>query len=190
MPRRLAILAALVVIASVGTGCADGGGTAARVGDSIEISDDELMDEVAEWASSPALLEQVGVPSSEGAAPGSYSANLVDVVLTNRIRFDLHREQFEALGLALDPANETALQEQLAAVLDEVSEPFGEQLIGDLVRVNAVATAMGEEYSAWFADVTGGDVEVSSRYGTWDREAGSVVPPQGPRSAPSPVLAV
>jgi hypothetical protein len=188
VPRRLVTASALLLVALVGAGCSDGGAPAARVSDSIVITNDELMDEVAEWASSPALLQQVGLESAEGAAPGSYASNLVDVVLTNRIRFDLHREQFDALGLSADEEQAADLEEQLAPVLDEVSGAFGERLVGDLVRVNAVATAMGQEYAAWFDEATGDDVEVSSRYGTWDRAAGTVVPPTGPRPAPSQVL--
>jgi hypothetical protein len=188
VPRRLATLVALVLVASLGAGCAEGGVPAASVGDSIEITNEELMDEVAHWAASPALLEQVGVPTAEGAAPGSYSSSLVDVVLTNRIRFDVHREQFEALGLAVDPEATDTLQEQLAGVLDEVSPAFGEQLVGDLVRVSGVSEAMGQEYTPWFAEITGSDVEVSSRYGTWDRQAATVVPPEGPRPAPTQLL--
>jgi hypothetical protein len=189
VPRRLAALAALLLAVSVGAGCADGAAPAARVGDTIVITDQELLDEVAEWASSPTLLEQVGV-EAEGAAPGSYPANLVDAVLTNRILFDLHREQFDALGLAVDPQEEATVEDQLATVLEEVSEPFGTRIVGDLVRVNAVSAAMAESYSEWFADATSADVEVSSRYGRWDSAAGTVVPPEGPRSAPGPVLSV
>jgi hypothetical protein len=185
--RRLLPLAAALLAVSLASGCAEDAPPAARIGDSMEITNEQLMDEVAEWASSPALLGQVGVPSAEGAAPGSYSTALVDVVLTNRIRFDLHRQQFEALGLTMGDVDPT-LQEQLAPVLGEVSPAFAERLLDDLSRVDAVSQAMGEEYEAWFAEVTGGDVEVSSRYGTWDRQAGTVVPPQGPRAAPGSFL--
>ena len=29
------------------------------------------------------------------------------------------------------------------------------------------------------------DVEVNPRYGSWDRQSGTVVPPEGPRAAPT-----
>ena len=183
MLRRPASLAALVLVAALVAGCADDAPPAARVGDSVEISNQDLLDEVAQWAESPALLEQVGIPSAEGAAPGSYATPLVDVVLTNRIRFDLHREQFDALGLTEGDPDPT-LQQQLATVLAEVSPEFGDRLTSDLMRVQAVSEEMGEEYEDWFTEVTAGGVEVSSRYGTWDREAAAVVGPQGPRPAP------
>jgi hypothetical protein len=183
VPRRLASLAALVLVVGLAAGCADDAPPAARVGDSLEISNEDLLDEVAEWAQSPQLLQQVGIADAEGAAPGSYATPLVDVVLTNRIRFDLHREQFDALGLSEGEVDPT-LQQQLATVLDEVSPAFGDRLVADLMRVQAVSEAMGDEYEDWFAEVTGGDVEISSRYGTWDRSAAAVVGPQGPRPAP------
>lgn len=188
VPHRLVVLVALLLVAALGAGCSAGAAPAARAGDDVVITNEELMDEVADWASSPALLQQVGVASPDGAAPGSYATSLVDVVLTNRIRFDLHREQFDALSLTLDPAESAALEGQLAGVLADVNPDFALRLIDDLARRNAVTQAMGEGYTAWFQEVTGTGVEVSSRYGTWDRAAGSVLPPEGPRAAPSPVL--
>lgn len=185
MPRRLLPLSALVLVALVGTGCADDAAFAARVGDSIEITQDELLDEVAEWAASPALLEQVGITDPEGAAPGSYGSPLVDVVLTNRIQFDLHREQFDALGLTVDDTSRASLEEQLGEVLSELSPAFGERLVDDLVHVGAVSQAMGEGYSAWFAEATRGAVEVNPRFGSWDQQAGAVLPPEGARPAPA-----
>jgi hypothetical protein len=183
VPRRLASLAALALAAGLVAGCADDAPLAARVGDSVEISNQELMDEVAEWAASPLLLEQVGIVDPVGAAPGSFATPLVDVVLTNRIRFDLHRQQFEALGLTEGEPDPT-IQQELGSVLAELSPAFADRLVADITRVQAVSEAMGEEYEAWFAEVTGDDVEISSRYGTWDARAAAVVGPQGPRPAP------
>jgi hypothetical protein len=188
VPRRLAVLAAVLLVASVGAGCSDGGAPAARAGDDIVITNAELMDEVAEWAGSPLLLQQARVTDPEGAAPGSYATALVDAVLTFRIQLDLHREQFDALSLTVDPAMTGSLEEQLAPVLDEVSPAFGEQLVGDLVRLNAVSQSMGEGYAAWFQEATASGVEVSSRYGAWDPATGTVVGPDGPRAAASPIL--
>jgi hypothetical protein len=183
VPRRLLPLAALVLAACLGAGCADGGSPAARVGDTIEISNDDLLTEVEEWAASPALMQQLGVQSTEGAGPGSFSTQLVDVVLTNRIRFDLHREQFDALGLPVDAADAAEVEEQLAPVLAEVSPDFAERLVGDLIRVTAVTEALGDGYDAWFAEAVSGDIEVSSRYGEWDAQSAAVLGPEGPRPA-------
>jgi hypothetical protein len=188
VPRRLLSLAALVLAVSLAAGCGDGGAPAARVGDTMEISNDELLTETAEWAASPALLSQVGVTSPEGDAPGSFSTSLVDVVLTNRIRFDLHREQFDALGLSVDPANAAEVEEQLAPVLGELSPGFATLLVDDLVRVTEVTNAMADDYEAWFTGAMGGDIEISSRYGRWDGSAAAVVPPEGPRPAPADLL--
>jgi hypothetical protein len=184
VPRRLLPLAALVLAAALGAGCADGGEPAARVGDTIEISHEDLLAEVEEWAASPALMQQLGVQSTEGAGPGSFSTSLVDVVLTNRIRFDLHREQFSTLELPLDAADAAQVEEQLAPVLAEVSPAFAERLVGDLIRVTAVTEALGDGYDAWFAEATSGDIEISSRYGEWDAPSAAVLGPAGPRPAP------
>jgi hypothetical protein len=178
--RRLVPLVALVLVVAVGAGCADDVAPAARAGDSIVITNDELMTEAAEWAGSPALLKQVNDPAVEGAAPGSYSTDLIGVVLTYRLTFELHREQFDALGLSLSDADTATLASQLSAVTAQLSPAFANRLVEDLARVNAVSTAMGDSYNAWYRSATASGVEVSSRYGSWDGQAGGVKPPDGP----------
>jgi hypothetical protein len=193
--RRLVPALAVALATSVSAGCADDVSPAARVGD-VEITGDALMQEVERWASSPSLLGAVQVTSTEGSGPRSYSTDFVDVVLTNRIAFDLHREQFDALKLEVDDADLSDQRDSFAPVLaevsaafgDEVSAAFGDRLVGDLVRVNAVSTAMGDGYEAWFNEAISGDIEVNPRYGEWDPQSGFVVPPEGPRPAPGSAL--
>lgn len=188
MPRRLLPLAAVALVVALSAGCADKGALAASAGDSIEITNDELMAEVAEWAQSPALLSQVGIQDPEGASPGSYATSLVDVVLTNRLRFELHREQFEKLGLVANDADAPKAREQLAPALKELSPAFGDRLVDDFVVANAVSTEMGSGYAAWAAEATSGGIAVNPRYGSWDRQAAAVLPPDGPRPAPASIL--
>jgi len=193
VPRRLLPLAALVVVVSLGAGCAEDVAPAARAGDAVVISNDDLMAEAKEWVASPKLLEQVGITTTAGAGPGSYASPFVGVVLTNRIRFDLNREQFDALGLTLTDDDLATSRAGLfpdpsitEVVLEQLTPAFGDRLVEDLARVTAVSEAMGDGYEVWFASATSSGIEVSSRYGSWDRQAGAVVPPAGPRPAPAP----
>ena len=143
---------------------------------------------MAEWAASPALLEQVGVPTAEGAAPGSFSTNLVDVVLTNRILFDLHREQFDALEPHGRPRGRPPRsQEQLAGVLDEVSPAFGERLVDDLVRVDrrVEGDGRGVQRLVHRGERRRRRGELALRH-LGSARPPRVVPPEGPRRAPSP----
>jgi hypothetical protein len=178
----------VALAALVSAGCADDVSPAARVGDE-EITTDELLAEVGLWASSPSLLGAVGVSTTEGSAAGSYSTAFVDVVLTNRIRFDLHRAQFDALGLELDESAVADQRESLGPMLDELrDDAFEEQLVTDLVRLSAVINAMGADYEAWLGEAFSADLEINPRYGVWDPFSGSVNPPEGPRPAAGSAL--
>jgi hypothetical protein len=186
VPCRRAAVAAAAVLA-LGAGCADDVAPAASVPPEVVISNDDLLAEVEAWAESPVLLEQVGVTSTEGAGPGSFDSRFVGVVLTNRIRFDLHREELEASGGAPSEADESTVREQLAAVLEELDPDLGDRLVTDLAAVGAVSSALGDDYEEWFTEATA-DVDVNPRYGSWDQAAGAVLPPEGPRQPAAATL--
>jgi hypothetical protein len=182
-----------LLAALLGSGCADGVAPAATVGDSIEISDDDLMSELAEWAASPTLIAQLQIAGTEGAGVGSYDIDFVDFLLTTRISFELHNAQFDELGLELtaeELANVRAAlfadPEASAAVLDELSPPYADRLISDAARQFAVSEAMADDYQAWQVEAfTATDIQINPRYGRWSTQAASVVPPTGPIPAPA-----
>lgn len=187
MPRRLLPLVALALAGALLAGCAEDVAPAARAGSKVEISNDDLLAEVARWAESPTLLGQLGITSTEGQGKGSYATDFVDAVLTNRLLFDLHNEEFAALGLELtdqdtarglfqDPAAN-------AAVADELGNTYFTRLSADLARQGLVSSTLGEDYAAWRAQALA-DIQVNGRYGRWDGEAGAVLAPTGPRPAP------
>lgn len=183
----LPVLAALVV--AVPAGCADDVSPAIRI-DDVAIGNDALLDEVAQWGGNPTLLQAVQFPTDlvEGSAPGSWSNELVGFVVGTRVGFELHRVEFEALGLEIDPASRDAVRAQLFGdpalteqVLSEFTGDYGDELIDSVARQLAVEEALGEEYAAWVDEAyTEGEVEVNPRYGSWDAESGRVVPPEGP----------
>ena len=185
MPRRLLALAvaALAVVASAG--CADDVSPAARIGDT-KISNDALLDEVAEWVGNPRAIDPATMAD---ATPGTYPLELVRQLLQQRIDFVLHRQEFDALGLEVgDDTRQQALTVLFgdpAAAGDAFaafSEEFAAAFVDDVARQIGVQNELGEDgYTAWrteaYADA---DIEVNPRYGSWDSEAGQITAPSGP----------
>ena len=200
MPRRLLSLLSVGVVVLVGAaGCAEDVAPAASVGDTT-VSDDELMDEVDAWASSPTLLKELQIIVDDtaeiegGSGPGSYKMDFVDLVLTNRVAFELHELEFEERDMELTDEDREGVRSQLfaspsvtTAVFDELGETYADQLVDDVARQFKLQTELGQaEYAAWAQEAfTRTDIEVSPRYGSWDRTNGSVVAPFGPTPAPS-----
>jgi hypothetical protein len=194
VPRRL--LPSVAVLLAVGlacAGCADDVAPAATAGD-LTITHDELMDEVAEWARSPRLVQLVAGPEVTAGGAGHYDAGFVSVVLQNRLSFDVFGEEFDSLGLELDPN----LVEEVRAglfpdpadaqqVLDELDPDFANRLVADVARQFQVQTEL-QDAVVEFGEEAFGDVEINPRYGSWDTASRVVVPPEGPRSAPGDEL--
>jgi hypothetical protein len=183
--RRLLALLAVPALAFAGAGCADDVSPAARVGD-VKVGDGELMDEVEQWANNAAAFDQSQLA---GLDPGTYPMRLVDVILQQRIDLELHREQFEELGLDLDDSARTDALAQLfqgdlalaQQALEGFTEEYAARYVDDIGRQVAVEQAMGQDaYIAWRIEAyREADIEVSPRYGRWDPEAQSVVAPDG-----------
>lgn len=180
VPRRLLAFAVVALACVSSAGCGDDVAPAARLGDTT-IRNGALLDEVAEWASSPALVSGFGASS-----PGSYPTPLVDAVLTFRISVELHNAKFDELGLTItqqeiDDARAGLFQDpaQTAKVLGELSTSYGNQILENLARQTAVQQALGDGYQAWTVEAFTG-IEVNPHYGSWDTASGNVVPPTGP----------
>lgn len=173
------------------TGCANDGAVALRVGDT-EIGISEFQDELAEWAASPTLVSQVGISSSVGGAPGSYSTAFANAIINLRVGFEIHEQEFEALGLELADGDVEALRATIfedpqiaATVFGEVSEGFVDRLLTDIARQSAVVEALGDGYDAWSAESFATTaVAVNPRYGHWDPQGGAL-PPVAPLPGPA-----
>jgi hypothetical protein len=190
VPRRLLALVVTALALAAVTGCADDVSPAVRIGDTT-ISDDELFDEVAEWAGNEPLRTEFRLPAAEGQGIGTYSMDFTGQVLITRMQFEVHSRQFEELGLELSDDERADMRERLlgdpeltARVLRSFSEDYGNRLVEDAARQFAVQQAMGAEYEAWAAEALDPkDVEVSPRFGTWtftEAEGYRLVPPDGP----------
>jgi hypothetical protein len=190
--RRLtALLAAPALAAVLASGCADEA-AAARVGDTT-ISHDDLMTDVEALAGSPALLAAYQVPedavAGEADADTSYSQEFVGFVLQQRIFNALigqvaDDEGFEVTDEDLEDA-ETEISNALAQAggdIDDLSSSFREQLTEDIALGSLVEEELGSEaVQSTVSDLAREtDIEVSSKYGSWDAAAGGLVPPEAP----------
>jgi hypothetical protein len=194
VPRRLLVLVAVALAGLVATsGCASDVSPAVRIGDQ-RISNDDFLDEVAEWSGSPTLMGALQLPTVDPDGPDTYPTDFVDFVLSNRISFEIHNAEFASLDLELRDSDLDAVRSQLLdepatteAVLKELSSSYGDQLVADVARQSAVRDAHGDGYNDWVAEAFGAaEIDVNPRYGRWDPAAGQVVGPDGPLQPPSP----
>jgi hypothetical protein len=185
VPRRLLALAVAALVLLASAGCADDVSPAARIGDT-KISNDALLDEVAEWVGNPAAIDPATMAE---ATPGTYPLELVRQLLQQRIDFELHRVEFESLGLEIgDDTREQALtalfgdpaaaEDAFAAFSDEFAAAF----VDDVARQIGVQNELGEDgYNQWRTETyAAADIEVNPRYGRWDPDAGQITAPSGP----------
>lgn len=185
MSRRLLALAVSVLALLASAGCASDVSPAARIGD-LKISNDELLDEVAQWVGNPAAVDPATVAST---TPGTYPLELVRQLLQQRLDFELHRQEFESLGLEVDEELRTQALTTLfgdPAAADDAfaafTEEFTASFVDDVARQIGVQNELGEEgYAAWRTEAYNeADIEINPRYGSWDAATGQIVAPSGP----------
>jgi hypothetical protein len=184
----LAAAAALAVLA--GAGCSDQS-AAVRVGsDSVSRSDFEA--ELDAYASTTDDLgggtpEEAGIT---GALAGSFDQSFVSGLLQQRVVFMLSAQVFESEGLELtDDDRDSArqqLESQLGGGLAGFPDDLADELVDDVARVVMLQDELGaegfDEALVNAADST--DIVVNTRFGRWDRDQYTVVPPEGPQPAP------
>lgn len=193
--RRLPalLIAAAAVVSLSATGCATEA-AAARVGDS-SISPEDLMSEVEAMAENESVLQAFGVPADrvagEADADTSYSQPFVGYVLTNRIVNLLFEELMADRDLTVRDQDEAAAEQQMSQAFGssagKLPEGFRKQLTADLAISARLAEEFGDDeegqqdlLSAVQKQATKTDVEVSSKYGSWDEVNLQIVPPEGP----------
>ena len=187
-------------------GCADGA-AAARVGDAT-VSDSDLMDEVTAiygnetlWASADAESGQpegTARAALRGEAEGSFAQQFVAGVLQQRVTFMLVEKLFDdevgELTDDFEAAAEQELERQFQGAFAEFPKSYRDQQVEDYGQLIGVQSSLGQEgfNEAIQELIEETDIEVSSRYGTWDAETFrtsadqlAVVPPSGPAPGPS-----
>jgi hypothetical protein len=195
VPRRLPLIAAVALAAVLaGAGCADDVSPAVRIGDET-ISHDELMDEVAEWSESPKLVEVLTQGVAQPSTGPNHDMELVTAILSNRIIFDVFSAEFDRRGLELDPNVVEQISAGLipsdpqasAQIQAELDPELYDSIVDALAKQDAVVSDLGADVDQ-FVEEAFADVEVSSRYGSFDAATGSVTPPEGPATPPNDLL--
>ena len=184
MPRRLLLtIAALSLAALAGvSGCADQVSPAARVGDTT-VSHADLMTEVEEWAGNDATQAAVDLP--QGAH--RFAMASVSGILSERILLEMVANEFDRLDLEVTDDDRSAVlgvlgidPSQEEALLGGFSDEYREHYLDAYAKGVAVQTELGDDDFVAFLHDAAQDVEVSSRYGTWNASSFQVVPPTAP----------
>lgn len=186
--RRLASLVAAVSVAGlVATGCGSQS-AAVRVGDeSVSRSDfEEQLDVVYESDEFQSFLLR-GMPKeqmrSEGDPPGAYTQEYVAAMADVHINYLLVGQALENEGLEVTDEDRTAVESELGSILpDELRSTYVEWFAG-FEKLQAELSE--SEFNEVVGEVlTTADINVSSRYGSWDPDQFRVTPPPGPAAAP------
>jgi hypothetical protein len=185
--RRLVSLTAVVTVAGLATfGCADQS-AGVRVGDDV-VSESEMLDELDAFGQNEALFAGAGQSTEalRGELRSSYTQDFASEIVQQRITFMLAAQIFEDEGFELNEADrqnaEAGLRQQLQDGFDDFPEDYRESFVDDVAMYNALATRLGEDEfrQALLDKATSTDIEVSSRFGSWDEDRLTIQPPPGP----------
>jgi hypothetical protein len=200
--RRLLLPSALAlaVVGLGATGCAEQM-AAARVGDEI-VSESDLMDIVEARADNETYLQLTGIPADalQGDLEGSYSQEYVGSLLQERIFVTLFDRVLDDEGVEITDDQRAqatqAVEQRLQEALGEFPSWYQDQLVEEQSKYIALVSALGSDDAVGraVADMAERvDIEVSSRYGSWDPalasdawagQALAVTPPEAPEAAP------
>jgi hypothetical protein len=205
LQRRLAL--SLVVLAAVvlaAAGCADQS-AAIEVGDQ-SVSESDLQDMLAGYAGNEAWTGGATDEELAGDSPRSWGRPLVDQVLVQTIYSLFVEEQFEQADLELTDADISSARGEIEAdaQAQEILAGFPDLIRDQVIETQARSTLLAQSLGQSPAEeglielVSTTDVELSSRYGSFDRQAflqllvdqqgaetaSPILPPAGP--APNP----
>lgn len=184
---------ALAALALGATGCAEQS-PAARVGD-VTVSESELMDEIE-------VLADLSSEPVEGDLGSSYSQTFVGRVLQQRIVVLLIDRVLDEEGAEVTDEDRAAARQQIEQqdqAFAEVPSWYQDVTVDDFSKFNKLAELHPDDsgLSAIVDMAERVDVELSSRYGSWDpsriqehyssqfQAPAPVVPPRGPQPAPN-----
>jgi hypothetical protein len=185
--RRLATLAAVLAVAGLAaTGCASQS-AALRVGDET-VSQSELFEELAlithDQGYRSARIGDVPLNNLEGPVPGSFQQNFVASILQDRVTFLVADDVLADHGIELTDQDRQAVANSLDSTLPPTTKlpaRLKADLVDGVARVSRLRSELGEQKAnaALFEAETKADVKVNSRFGRWDADTLSVIPPPG-----------
>jgi hypothetical protein len=190
--RHVALLAAVIAAGLAATGCSEQS-AAIRV-DDVTVSRADFEDELDLYYENDDLrtfvFGEIAPEDLRGemGTDQSYVQDYVGAVASLRVQFIVADGLLEDEGLALtDDARaqaEDALVDQVPNGLESVPDDYREAFIDDFATFTLLQQELEQQ---GFAEAMSGalddaDVAVSSRYGSWDSEELTVVPPAGTTS--------
>lgn len=193
--RRIAsLLAAVTVVGLAATGCA-GQSAAVRVDDDT-VSRRHFEDQLDLFYSNDDLRGFLfqGVTRDqlrpEGAARGSYTQEYVGSMASVQVQFLVVAQALEDEGIEIEDSDREAIISQLDQVLPDGFESLpddqGDDLVEGFAGFEKLRAELGEEqFTVALGEIVDrAEIEVDSRYGSWDPDQFSVTPPTGAAPAP------
>jgi hypothetical protein len=204
--RRLALpLVALTALGLATTGCADQS-AAAKVGDQT-LSENDLMDEVKWYADNDALFASADDRAQVRGDTGtnSYTQQFVGQILQRRVQNMLISQLFENENLDLSDGELDQIRQGIESDQDQgpifkgFPKAYQDQIVETSAQYSALSDTLGQDGlpQAFIELVDKTDIEISSRYGQWDKDnflaqlfdpqnasAPAITPPAGPIANP------
>jgi hypothetical protein len=181
--RLVPALAAVTVAGLVAGGCAEQS-AALRVGDR-SLSESDLIDELDAWGGNEALWANSGREAPTGELTDSWDQGFVAEIIQQRVQFMLADQIFDEQGLEITDGDRDAAEQDLGQQLGPAFDEFPDDLRADLVDViarrDALVGELGEDglQQALSEAVADADISVASRFGHWDEDSLTIVPPDG-----------
>jgi hypothetical protein len=216
--KRLALLVALLLAATVLAGCG-GDHDVVTVNGKAVLTDDELTTELDQMLDDDEFL----TTNDARGENGNLRSGFVAVVLTNHVASALLAEELEAGDIDVADEDRAAAEDLVQLQLqqpqaegvapsdiDDLPDAYRDSLVGlyanfialivsgsDDPQADRDTLAQGQPVDA-ISDVQDrlqelrldADVDIDSRYGRWDAELGEVAPPEGPVSPTTTALTV
>jgi hypothetical protein len=181
--KRLALLVAVLLAVSA---CSADDDAALTVNGVLTVS--ALQDQLDELAADDEFLTSF---DGRGAGAETLSAGFVSSVLSNHVLTSLLESDLEAEGVEVTEEDVAEGTEQLAGAVGGDVEAIPASYRELLVDLFAYAAALrghldGDEAALQeriTTLLTEAEVEVAARYGSWDEQGSSVIPPEGPIAA-------
>lgn len=193
--RRLASLLAAVTVAGLAaTGCSQQA-AAVRVDDAT-VSRSHFEDQLDLFYSNDELRSFLfqGVTREQLRAAdgpvGGYTQAFVGSLASVQVQFLIVDQALEAEGIEVTDADRDAIIGQLDQALpggvDSLPEDQRDDLVDGFAGFEKLRAELGEQdFNIVLGEIVdAADIEVNSRYGSWDEDEFTVVPPAGPAPAP------
>lgn len=183
--KRLALLVAVLLAVSA---CSSDDDAALTVNGDDVLTVSALQDQLDELAADDEFLTSF---DGRGAGAETLSAGFVSSVLSNHVLTSLLESDLEAEGVEVTEEDVAEGTEQLAGAVGGDVEAIPASYRELLVDLFAYAAALrghldGDEAALQeriTTLLTEAEVEVAARYGSWDEQGSSVIPPEGPIAA-------